>query len=370
MKTGFSKIIIMAVCLVALIAVVTPAATIGAQTATPDPSSLVMIVGPVDLSSGSIVVNGFTIAPASAFTPSILHQGDMVIITGYLLPDGVTIQAESFEFFAELTPTVTPTFTPTLVLLPTAAFSFFVTDPANPLAITFVNQSTGTGSLLFAWNFGDGQTSGEQNPVHVYAQAATYIVTLTVTDANGTTSVQQAVPVGVATFTPSFTPTFTPTATPTLVPTAAFTPSSTPLPDDCNRPDHPVAQRLAEAFGVPYEVIMGYHCQGFGFGEIARAYLLAAETGVDPQAYFDMKASGMGWGQIVREAGVHPSNLSPGQVINGHWNDEDRDQDDDDHDNDNGNGNGNGHGGRPDCPGNSCNAPGHNGGNGNGNGNN
>jgi PKD repeat protein len=37
------------------------------------------------------------------------------------------------------------------------------------------------------WSFGDGTTSAAENPTHVYAQAGSYTVKLTVTDANGKT---------------------------------------------------------------------------------------------------------------------------------------------------------------------------------------
>ena len=78
------------------------------QTATPDPGSQVVVVGTVDLGQGVIMVNGYIIAPASAFQPSVLHQGDLVVVIGYLLPDGVTIQATSLEFFDDTTPTPEP----------------------------------------------------------------------------------------------------------------------------------------------------------------------------------------------------------------------------------------------------------------------
>ncbi|MFM7725204.1 MAG: PKD domain-containing protein, partial [Flavobacteriales bacterium] len=36
-----------------------------------------------------------------------------------------------------------------------------------------------------SWDFGDGSTSGLQNPVHIYSQAGTYVVSLTVVTADG-----------------------------------------------------------------------------------------------------------------------------------------------------------------------------------------
>jgi hypothetical protein len=58
---------------------------------------------------------------------------------------------------------------------------------------------------------------------------------------------------------------------------------------------------LANKYGVPYEEIMGWFCQHFGFGEIDLAYgwsVEYAEYGVLPADLFAMKSSGMGWGQV------------------------------------------------------------------------
>src|SRR5690606_16994988 len=59
--------------------------------------------------------------------------------------------------------------------------------------------------------------------------------------------------------------------------------------DVCYRPGHPVATALAAEFELDYDVVMGWHCDGFGFGEIARALLLAEQTeGTDAQDLLDM----------------------------------------------------------------------------------
>ena len=44
-------------------------------------------------------------------------------------------------------------------------------------------------AVSWNWDFGDGTTSTEQNPVHVYTEGGYYIATLTATDGNGTTDV-------------------------------------------------------------------------------------------------------------------------------------------------------------------------------------
>ena len=69
---------------------------------------------------------------------------------------------------------------------PTVDFSADVTSGAAPLTVTFSDLSSGTGLSSWSWNFGDGSSSTQQNPTHVYLADGTYDVDLTVTDANGT----------------------------------------------------------------------------------------------------------------------------------------------------------------------------------------
>src|SRR5262249_43988024 len=56
----------------------------------------------------------------------------------------------------------------------------------SSLTVQFEDRTTGGNPpVAWAWNFGDGNSSQEQNPVHTYAQSGRYTVTLTVTDADG-----------------------------------------------------------------------------------------------------------------------------------------------------------------------------------------
>jgi PKD repeat protein len=64
---------------------------------------------------------------------------------------------------------------------------------ANNLSVDFTDLSTGASS--WAWDFGDGNTSTQQNPTHVYASAGTYTVTLTV-DGNTSCPFTQTITVG------------------------------------------------------------------------------------------------------------------------------------------------------------------------------
>ncbi len=58
----------------------------------------------------------------------------------------------------------------------------------NP--IQFTSQATGN-PTAYLWNFGDGLTSTAPNPSHQYAASGTYTVSLTATNANGSTPTSQ-----------------------------------------------------------------------------------------------------------------------------------------------------------------------------------
>ncbi len=62
---------------------------------------------------------------------------------------------------------------------------------ADLLQVTFTDLSVPGDTTItnWSWNFGDGNTSTEQNLVYEYATAGTYSVSLTVTDANGLSNI-------------------------------------------------------------------------------------------------------------------------------------------------------------------------------------
>jgi len=68
---------------------------------------------------------------------------------------------------------------------PVAGFTATPTSGDAPLTVSFIDQSTGSPPLSYAWDFGDGETSNEKNPVHTYAAAGAYNVSLTTTNAGG-----------------------------------------------------------------------------------------------------------------------------------------------------------------------------------------
>jgi hypothetical protein len=69
---------------------------------------------------------------------------------------------------------------------------------------------------------------------------------------------------------------------------------------------HPHATTLAADYDVSYGEIMARFCQGYGFGEIELAYLLAEEVGIDVEDVYALRDAGMGWGNVRKELGASP----------------------------------------------------------------
>lgn len=83
-------------------------------------------------------------------------------------------------------PTATFTTIPTTEPTQVPLVAGFTADPISgsaPLAVQFTDASAG-GATSWSWNFGDGGTSTERNPVHMYANEGIYTVTLTVSNAH------------------------------------------------------------------------------------------------------------------------------------------------------------------------------------------
>jgi gliding motility-associated-like protein len=72
---------------------------------------------------------------------------------------------------------------------PIADFNFNNNNLCSGETITFTNNSTGTGTLTYLWNFGDGVTSNRTAPTHKFEALGcgtkNFNVSLTVTDKNG-----------------------------------------------------------------------------------------------------------------------------------------------------------------------------------------
>ena len=99
--------------------------------------------------------------------------GDYIVTLTVADAEGETDNASS---------TVTVSYMP-----PTAAFDYTpMVNITTAIEITFTDNSTAGDANITAWlwDFGDGNTSNVTNTTHIYAAAANYTVTLTVTDEN------------------------------------------------------------------------------------------------------------------------------------------------------------------------------------------
>jgi hypothetical protein len=92
---------------------------------------------------------------------------------------------------------------------------------------------------------------------------------------------------------------------------------------------------------------MSLHSSGLGFGEIARLYMIAEFTDKTPAELLAMRDAGLGWGEIMKQADFKPGGKNLGAIMSGHGDKSSPPGKPDNSD-------------RSSCPGNSCNAPGHN----------
>lgn len=75
-------------------------------------------------------------------------------------------------------------------------FSDFIVHPGG---LSYIFESKAQNAFFYQWDFGDGATSTQINPSHVYASSGSYLVTFTVSNPCGTvTSQQTLVVVGTA----------------------------------------------------------------------------------------------------------------------------------------------------------------------------
>jgi len=86
----------------------------------------------------------------------------------------------------------------------TANFTANVTAGPAPLAVQFTDNSTGEIATRL-WNFDDGATSTEQNPIHTYTTPGTYTARLTITGPGGNAIAERTITVTPSTTGASFT---------------------------------------------------------------------------------------------------------------------------------------------------------------------
>jgi gliding motility-associated-like protein len=94
----------------------------------------------------------------------------------------------------EILPRINPSFTVNKTLLCSLADT-----------VKFTNNSTGPGTLQYLWDFGDGNTSAQQHPRHLYNNKAVYNAKLTVSNTVGCSATSNPVQINAAYFNTDFT---------------------------------------------------------------------------------------------------------------------------------------------------------------------
>jgi gliding motility-associated-like protein len=94
------------------------------------------------------------------------------------------------------------TFTTPILISPTPTANFTYSLPASRCAamtVTFANTSVGPAPFTsYQWNFGNGAPSAVANPTYTYPGAGSFMVNLTITDANGCSGTVVAGPILVS----------------------------------------------------------------------------------------------------------------------------------------------------------------------------
>jgi len=77
---------------------------------------------------------------------------------------------------------------------PAAAFSWSPQSPVEDEQVSFTDMSSGS-PISWSWNFGDGSTSSQQDPIHIFQDAGAFQVRLTASNAQGSDSITKTVAV-------------------------------------------------------------------------------------------------------------------------------------------------------------------------------
>jgi PKD repeat protein len=125
--------------------------------------------------------------PSSAKSPTYTYRkdGSFVVTLSAIGPGGMTTKVAS---------------RPVVVRAPAkpiAKFSISRTSGTTPLAVAFTNATTGQVDS-WTWDFGDGTTSAEKSPTHVYTALGEYTVKLIATGLGGSSPATAATPIKVS----------------------------------------------------------------------------------------------------------------------------------------------------------------------------
>ena len=127
-----------------------------------------------------------------------------IYITPINIPANTTTTIEyiAIDTAGNTSPIYTQTYT--IDTMPVANFTSNTTNGTAPLNVQFIDKSTGNITSYY-WNFGDGNTSTDQNPVYTYNTPGNYNITETVTGPGGNNTQNNIITVNYPTPIASFT---------------------------------------------------------------------------------------------------------------------------------------------------------------------
>jgi len=127
----------------------------------------------------------------TVITPGITIARQVFFEMGVITPTGELLYGTYRETLAGFSPEpleISGAFTVTRSTSAQAPVADFTAVPVSgppPLTVQF-NDLSSNNPTSWEWDFGDGETSSEQNPVHIFTEEGTYTVSLTVYNLYGT----------------------------------------------------------------------------------------------------------------------------------------------------------------------------------------
>jgi PKD repeat protein len=121
------------------------------------------------------------------------YSGVQSPVHNYLFPGNftVTLTASNAGNSSTMTRTRYINVSAAPIAPPVAGFTGSPTSGKAPLSVTFTDSSTNS-PTAWQWTFGDGNTSGVQSPVHIYEIPGNFTVSLTASNAGGSSTMTRS----------------------------------------------------------------------------------------------------------------------------------------------------------------------------------